>query len=180
MRDRHFINEKLKDSRPESPDSLHRIEVNLNEMQSKAHVSKAMNGRRTLSENDEFENWCSVWSVASPQGENNCWTYLIISEIRTHPPNCLSRTLPCRPQCNNKSDQIIPIMFLITTQVYFKLLLCWEAKTIGNISHTMEVHQSFSCISRKHFSGENPAGLQLNLARILAPSYTILLALSFR
>ena len=34
-------------------------------MQSKAHVSKAMNGRRTLNENDEFENWCSVWSVAT-------------------------------------------------------------------------------------------------------------------
>ena len=69
MRDGHFVNEKLKDFRPESSNSL---EVNLNEMQSKAHVSKAMNGRRTLNENDEFENWCSAWSVASHQGENNC------------------------------------------------------------------------------------------------------------
>ena len=95
-RDVHFINEKLKDFWPESWFSLEinrRESVqwnNLNEMQSKAHVSKAMNGRRTLNENDEFENWWLVFGVEllsealEPvhRGENNCWTYLIISEIR--------------------------------------------------------------------------------------------------
>ena len=37
-------------------------------MQSKAHVSKAMNGRRTLNENDEFENW-EVLSSSQSTGE---------------------------------------------------------------------------------------------------------------
>ena len=154
-------------------------------MQSKAHVSKAMTGRRTLNENDEFESWCSVWSITSPQGRKqllNLFNYLW--NTRTVLSSCqgLSCSVqasvqhwPLPTNCNSHHVNVGS-----TTQVSLKFLLCWdwEVKTIGNIVHTGGDHHISKNISQKtNISGENPAGLQLNLAATQAPSHTVLLVL---